>query len=305
MQKVKAFTANTGGQDCQWSLEVGFDLNSDFCVWVLEEDGMRVSPFNSHVGGTNSLRSVGMREVDWQSWFSKVVLLQDSRLLLGDPQRQQHALSQPFSSPTEEVDIDLSEIGIDVQELGSDPEEIERNLLSNFSEILPKIEEALNSRKQNSTDRRMDYVNRMEQGYQLALKAIKRYLREPLTPNLLDRNPPDLWDGEQVIKEQIGKLWKSYQVVLPQRQKKCEELLDKVEPSVVELLEMLTPYHSRLDTLGLYLVSYSAPVEYLIPSVSVVLSVSDEAETEPVFMQRVLTAVADLVSLSHSQDDSK
>ena len=45
----------------------------DFCLWVLQVDGLHVPPFDQHPDGDGSLRSLGLTAPDWQSWFLRVI----------------------------------------------------------------------------------------------------------------------------------------------------------------------------------------------------------------------------------------
>jgi hypothetical protein len=48
-------------------------MRSDFCVWILESDGLRVSPFDRHADGNHRLRSQGLDVETWRRWVRKVV----------------------------------------------------------------------------------------------------------------------------------------------------------------------------------------------------------------------------------------
>ncbi len=54
----------------------GFNMMVDFCIWVLETDGLQVTPFDQHPDGDGSLRAVGLNAEGWQSWLIRVVNLQ-------------------------------------------------------------------------------------------------------------------------------------------------------------------------------------------------------------------------------------
>src|SRR5579884_2820571 len=56
-----------------WFYRMGFDLMIDFCVWVLEMDGLQVIPFDQHPDGDGSLRAAGMTAEDWQVWFLQMI----------------------------------------------------------------------------------------------------------------------------------------------------------------------------------------------------------------------------------------
>ncbi len=59
-----------------WTFSGGFDMMVDFCIWVLEVDGLHVPPFDQHPEGDGSLRAAGLDAQGWQSWLMRVVNLQ-------------------------------------------------------------------------------------------------------------------------------------------------------------------------------------------------------------------------------------
>jgi hypothetical protein len=56
-----------------WTVSLGPDMFLDFCVWVLECDGLRASPFEHHPDGDGSLRAAGLTAEAWRAWFDRVV----------------------------------------------------------------------------------------------------------------------------------------------------------------------------------------------------------------------------------------
>lgn len=72
---------NLMSQEPPWALKESFSPEIDFCIWVLEVDGLRVPPFDRHAEGDGSLRARSMNAEDWQSWVTRIVLLLDQRLL--------------------------------------------------------------------------------------------------------------------------------------------------------------------------------------------------------------------------------
>jgi hypothetical protein len=63
-----------------WVIHSAFSSEIDFLIWLLEVDGLKVSPFDQHSEGNFCLRDQGMTEEMWLSWFTTTVLLSDSRL---------------------------------------------------------------------------------------------------------------------------------------------------------------------------------------------------------------------------------
>lgn len=62
-------------------LTLGMSPVIDFCIWVLEKDGLRIAPFDQHPDGDGSLRSLGMTADNWRSWITRTALLVDQRYL--------------------------------------------------------------------------------------------------------------------------------------------------------------------------------------------------------------------------------
>ena len=63
-------------QAAGWRVEFGFNSMVDFCVWVLEREGLRLAPFDRHRAGDGPLRSMGMAPSLWQAWLDATVTQQ-------------------------------------------------------------------------------------------------------------------------------------------------------------------------------------------------------------------------------------
>jgi hypothetical protein len=59
-----------------WGFSEDFSREIDFCVWVLEVDGLHIPPFDQHPDGDGSLRALGLDGENWQSWMVRVADLQ-------------------------------------------------------------------------------------------------------------------------------------------------------------------------------------------------------------------------------------
>jgi len=88
-----------------FSYSNGFNMMVDFCIWVLEVDGLQVTPFDQHPEGDGSLRAVGLDAGGWQSWLIRVVNLQyeqrqtNMKLVLEDPLNMQKRDFRSFFIP--------------------------------------------------------------------------------------------------------------------------------------------------------------------------------------------------------------
>ncbi len=60
-----------------WRLD--FSRAVTFCVWVLQLDGLAVSPFDKHANGNESLRTIGLTARSWAMWFDRVVAAESER----------------------------------------------------------------------------------------------------------------------------------------------------------------------------------------------------------------------------------
>jgi hypothetical protein len=86
----------------QWSFSEDVNIGINFCVWILQLDGLRVSPFDAHPAGDGSLQGVGLHPQMWRSWFIETVIGQrspanPSLAMIGTPafrQRLQTSWSQ-------------------------------------------------------------------------------------------------------------------------------------------------------------------------------------------------------------------
>ena len=72
------FTLNP---EVPWRIDQGFNDFVDFCIWVLEIDGLRVPPFDQHPEGNKILQDIGLNADSWRQWLATVVALQDSILM--------------------------------------------------------------------------------------------------------------------------------------------------------------------------------------------------------------------------------
>lgn len=67
-----------------WHYRQGSDPTVNFCLWVLQVDGLYVPPFDEHPDGDGSLRALGLTTDDWQTWFLRVL----------DPTQREHDVEQ-------------------------------------------------------------------------------------------------------------------------------------------------------------------------------------------------------------------
>jgi hypothetical protein len=75
-----------------WRIDHGFNADVDFCIWVLELDGLHIPPFDQHREGNSELQTKGLDAESWRNWLATVVALQDSILLLNNYSQNQQLL---------------------------------------------------------------------------------------------------------------------------------------------------------------------------------------------------------------------
>lgn len=59
-----------------WRVHFGFNVMVDFCLWVLQTDGLRLAPFDRHPEGPGLLRALGVDPETWREWLHAIVALQ-------------------------------------------------------------------------------------------------------------------------------------------------------------------------------------------------------------------------------------
>jgi hypothetical protein len=62
-----------------WRVHYGFNAMVDFCVWVLETDGLCLAPFDRHTQGSSLLRAMGVDPEHWRAWLHAIVGAQTER----------------------------------------------------------------------------------------------------------------------------------------------------------------------------------------------------------------------------------
>lgn len=255
--------------EISWSPRFQFRKFIDFCIWVLELDGLRVAPFDQHPPGNMLLQARGLNVLTWQAWFEKVVTLQDMRL--------QRFLTLDSKQDSVNQDLQIINTAVSSASLKTD--------LTGLSALLEAE------------------WDREGQSYQQALSQIGE-----LPPiDLQHYSPPDLWMGEPAVKELLKELWQQYSQVSEKRGRQMRESEQRAivpnsisSQKIQKLWKDLQPYKARLEGLMVYQVNYPAPVEYLIPPVSVVLSFQNGLLDSDEFRECVLRAAQKLAQTARS-----
>lgn len=223
-----------------WVVHSSFDPVVDFCVWMLEVDGLLVSPFDQHLEGNAAFRARGMDANSWLLWMKRVVLLSDQRIY--------------WSA------------------------------------------EKLRVTPQN--ERNSEFVKWQEWQHQQAMTVAREFCGSQF-PEILPIMPPEVFPAASPVKELIEERWMYYRSDIFSRREQRWSSHPIASLLGSELVEAVNSYYPRLAALELYLVAYSEPREYLIPPVSVIVSLPDDSSNDDL-TSRVLLAVETLASLGSS-----
>ena len=69
------------GAEQPWDLSQGSNRKVNFCVWILQVDGLQLNPFTHHAHGNRILQELGLDAQAWTLWVRNVVASQSNRLL--------------------------------------------------------------------------------------------------------------------------------------------------------------------------------------------------------------------------------
>lgn len=247
-----------------WRIDYGFNIAVDFCIWVLELDGLHVPPFDQHPEGDRILQKRGLDAEAWREWLTTVVAFQDSILLW------------PLESQDQQswVEEKLTSYGDWASSMAHKPDMI-----------------ALRSSLEKQWIR-------LEQQYRAAVARVSHIPGDKSK----FRYPADVWVGEPAVGELLLSLWQRYQSVVAERNPERRLLAQRssFKEGSSTLLQDLEPYHARLDYLLVYQVNYPALVEYLIPPVAVILSEPHGLTAGSVLKARILNAAEDLATSRNS-----
>ena len=198
-------------------LHQGFNLDVDFCIWVLEVDGLQVPEFDKHHPGNGVLRASGMDAESWQFWVKRVVLLSDQRLnwRVENSQTELSTTLASMESATSEASMRYPQLNI------------------------PSVD---NPALVGAT---WNYIVWKEQHYHQAASAARLVYKESEYPTWCPLPPPELWDGDSRVRELLQELWQQYfHTVSSIRQ---EEFLLRQprssRTSGIGLYDLLKPYH--------------------------------------------------------------
>lgn len=258
----------------RYQLNHGFSKRVDFCIWVLEIDGLQIPPFNFHSDGNGLLRSQGMDGESWQSWVKNIVIKMDNRL-------------------SWQVQDIQSAITNNLQEL--------RHFFAlpnqSYWQGYPDIKQALDNWQSEEQDNLNELRSSLEKYHiwknQQYEKAVAQLEQLPAEVRQISSHapPPEFWCGKPQVKEQLRELWQSYSAIISRQQ------FDAPTGKKNTLLQQLKPFLKHLGVLDIYVVCYPEVVEYLVPPVSAILSVSPGLPYNHTFGSSVLCAAQTLVQM--------
>jgi len=248
----------------------------DFCVWVLEQDGLQVPPFDCHPDGDGSLRTRGMTAETWLDWTRKTALLLDQRLCwqIVDPIAQRESAIAHYEQ-------------MKANAAARDPHE-----------FFPQFDRAF----------LVEDLNRQFNWQIAQLEKMQAVVKRVYG----DRTPPDawedeiaVWDDDSAIAQRLYELREHYpaqereQVWLDFNFDADGRIVGPIEP-IVNLGTAFDSIQSELaeyDGAEIHLVSYPYPVEMALLPGALVLSQSSEPRNQQMFDDRVTRAINQLILL--------
>lgn len=263
-------------------LHLGFESIPDFCVWVLERDGLQVPPFDQHPDGNGELRDLGMTGEQWQAWFHKFVSLLDQRL------------HWHVADHNTEKQRELTEFEHHASYLRT-----AAFLDKQHKDAVDKYLLDLEQHRQEQEASINKHLLHLEQHYQHAVSAFKAaYGSSPLL-NGRTAQVSEVWEGQAEIGAKLHEWWSDYHRFAFQQRHQNAFTLDHFSALTPQLWDALAPYHHRLPALELQFVHYPYPAEQIVPPVSAVLSISIASYDQSAVISRVL-GIAQSLDLLHS-----
>ncbi|MDV3347973.1 hypothetical protein D0962_33950 [Leptolyngbyaceae cyanobacterium CCMR0082] len=255
-----------------YSISINTSPAVDFCIWVLEIDGLNVAPFDKHSDGNGSLRETGMTCHSWQSWLNEIVVLRDPRL--------------SWQVPSLQTEIN--------KKVATDMEMIPRIL-----EMNPNISPSSIS-VQSLEARHRKLLEWQESQHQIALNSIPQLLGRS---NLPERpsNPVEYWRHDVDVKLLLEKLWLEYNSrIFFERRETCRLVERVLQESGNALQNALQPYLSSLPVLNFNIVNYVEPVEYIVPPISALIGDKPSSNNNDDLLQRIVYLARNLAEFQPS-----
>lgn len=108
------------------------------------------------------------------------------------------------------------------------------------------------------------------------------------------------WNGDSVLRDRLSELWEQYGPLSNERKRQetplSNRLMKAEQKSKTRLYDELLPYAKHLPTLMIHFVDYPKALDYLIPPVSLVMSIKENTPDVEGFRLRVLAAASELAA---------
>lgn len=261
-----------GSSTPQWIIHSGFSSSVDFCIWVLEVDGLRVPLFDRHIQGNRKLQDKGMDAQSWSKWFLRVVLLEDQRL-----NWQKTAL--PLAA-----------------ENYVDREQVKAIAQTVYPDLLLEMADSDLLAEQDAQYRNWEQLH-----YQQAVTAARQIFGDVEPPSRSSIRPPDIWQGEIAVRDLLREMWSFYysKVFSSREQQLANNDPEYFSSSLFDrVYKRINPPAKEIAALELYFVAYFEPVEQLIHPASVVLSIPKKTSDIPLLVDRIVHAAERLIQLT-------
>jgi hypothetical protein len=247
----------------------GFNQMVDFCVWILERDGLKVPPFSHHPEGSAELREQGLNSANWSIWFERIIRTQDQRLNWHVP---------------------------NIQDSISQKQESFKRMAAEVAKLNIKTPERSESKDRVNLERILTWE---EQQYQRAIA-----LSGGISNNYSD--PSSLWDSSEMVKPLLSQQWSIYQSQLRERAQILIGNLTANTQSIGrptlfnQMYDEIRGFQDRPDALEILQVGYPHAIEYVLSPVYIVVSLKNGLGHEESFCESILQATNHLISKNRS-----
>ncbi|MFB2771929.1 hypothetical protein ACE1AT_21970 [Pelatocladus sp. BLCC-F211] len=230
-------------------IRVGNSSQIDFAFWILLQDGLHVPPFDKHTGGNLCLQQHAMDAQSWYNWLQLLLIGHDNRLAwhVEDIDKETQQRVQSFKQI------------LDVNQ--------EHNIICN--------EDWYSEQQQFYSS----LLTEQEQSYQEALEDY-----QDINLEIINQNPPQLWQGSPQIQEILAQMWSDYQTVKYSNQF-ITELLTRPLPWDIYLADHTNSYRE------IYLVDYPYSIEVFVPPIFGMVTIPNCPIDESLLEQKLFNLV--------------
>jgi hypothetical protein len=249
-------------------IESGGHLN--FCVWILMQDGLKISPFDCHPEGSRELRNLGLNSQNWWLWFNRIMISSDQRL-------NWHIENIPNYVENTQSRFDEAKM--------LTPNLVPKNIPNNW--LLDIQDAAVWS----------------EQQYQEA-----KALLGDIPPFWDYSNPAELWLGDPKIREALDRLWSVYLAqkkdstphrnnILPAIPAPGEKFKPLPSDRTKAMYKTLRGLENCPDRLEIYRMAYPYAFEFSILPSYILVSYENGALNDDSFCESIISATKKLIEM--------